>query len=221
MYNKVKNAGNYIYGWAGNTANDIWQIASKASSNAVLYAGQTTSYASEITNKIWQKTAEAGPVLQQVIAKAYQMTTSSEAKQLLNECQKISATVSRILIRVYAVNALDIIKNRAKQGAEIGLRISSSPECVLIGTALGAAFGLCEVIYKLYNDDLLRAEAKDLFTRCQTIVFLVKKAYNADMSPLAASIPPVPAPVSTHPFVKNPRPITFGKIPGYDDTNNY
>lgn len=200
-YETMKNRGNSIYGWAGNAANDIWQKASKAGSTITNYSGQAKIYASDITNKIWQTTktgtAEAGTVLKAVTIKAYDMATSPKARQLLKESQEIATAVSRILVRIHATNAMNTIKERSKQGVEIGILIS--PECALIGATLGAAFGLCEFVLSSLEDEQLKKEASNLSTRCQIVSNLVKQSYNADMSPLVTGGP---------------------HIVGYDDTAN-
>ncbi len=190
--------------------NEIWQKVTEIG----IGAKDSTI---DISNEIWQRAVDAGPVLQTAILKAYNITTSSETKEILNECQEIAVIVTRISTIVLSVNALETIKKRTCQGTELGSSIIPGYGTI-IGATLGAAFGLCEVAYNLLNDPSLKKEVNSLYQHCETLVFLIKKNYNVDMSPLAAGtkqLSPIPSSVSAHPFVKNPRPITFGPRYGY------
>ena len=219
---KTSNVGGDIYVWIGGhtkkasasaieAANEIWQKTTDIGKSA-------TDNTIDISNKIWKKTVDAGPVLQQVIVKTYDKATSSQTKEILGECQEIAVIVTRISTSIISTDALNIIKKRTIQGIELGSSYIPGPGTI-IGATLGAAFGLCEVAYKLQKDSRFQKDIKDLYERCINLVKHIKKACNADMSPLAVGTEKL-SPVSEHPFVKNPRPITFGKrpiIPGYND----
>ncbi len=226
LLKKTSNVGGDIYVWIGGhakkasastieTANEIWRKTTDIGKGA-------TSNTIDISNKIWKKTVDAGPILQQVIIESYKIATSPQTKEILGECQEIAVIVTRISTTILTDDAINIIKKRTNQGITLGSSYIPGPGTI-IGATVGAALGLCEVAYKLQKNPQFQKDIKDLYKRCINLVEDIKKTYNADMSPLATGTEQLsftPQPVSAHPFVENPRPITFGKrpvIPGYDD----
>ena len=154
------------------TVNDIWK---KFSGKSTAITKEAATGATELADKIWNKTGEAGAVLQGLIGKTGEKLKTDEAKQILSECKDIAIIIAKISIKAYSKDASGIIKKRTLAGAALGL-FTYGP---FIGATLGAAYGIYEVASK---DPSLVEDAKELLGKANTVVALVREAYNADLS---------------------------------------
>ena len=154
------------------TVNDIWK---KFSGKSAAITKEAATGATELADKIWNKTGEAGAVLQGLIGKTGEKLKTDEAKQILSECKDIAIIIAKISIKAYSKDASGIIKKRTLAGAALGL-FTYGP---FIGATLGAAYGIYEVASK---DPSLVEDAKELLGKANTVVALVREAYNADLS---------------------------------------
>ena len=154
------------------TVNDIWK---KFSGKSTAITKEAATGATELADKIWNKTGEAGDVLRGLIDKTGDALKPDEAKKILSECKDIAVIIAKISIKAYSKDASGIIKKRTLAGAALGL-FTYGP---FIGATLGAAYGIYEIASK---DPSLVEDAKELLGKANTVVALVRQAYNADLS---------------------------------------
>lgn len=165
------------------TVNDIWK---KFSGKSTAITKEAATGAAELSDKIWNKTGEAGAVLHGLIDKTGDALKTDEAKKILSECKDIAVIIAKISIKAYSKDASGIIKKRTLTGAALGL-FTYGP---FIGATLGAAYGIYEVASK---DPSLVEDAKELLGKANTVVALVREAYNTDLSMEAVKQQTLPA----------------------------
>ncbi len=165
------------------TVNDIWK---KFSGKSTAITKEAVTGTTELADKIWNKTGEAGEVLQGLIDKTGEKLKTDETKQILSECKGIAVIIAKISIKAYSKDTSGIIKKRTLTGAALGL-FTYGP---FIGATLGAAYGIYEVASK---DPSLVEDAKELLGKANIVVALVRKAYNTDLSMEAVKQQTLPA----------------------------